>query len=285
MADTFDTSSRPDPGWYPDPGVTGQLRWWDGGSWTSATGAAPGFGSGYTAPSALVGLGGPQKMLDDERRAARTASVALILGAAGYIVMFVTVAVLYHTLFGNLFDRIRDASRSTTPTTGGRIGSGTVQPAPFPPGLLLASGLLQIVQFGLLAVGVIFLAWFYKASQLAQAAGLPLRRTPGLATGGFIIPIVSWWWPYQSTRDLFVPGDPRRRIVGRWWALWLCTQFMTVPLFIASLGPPVVAGILVVIGSVVAVFAALAARGVVAAVGDAHTELSAGATGASPMVR
>ena len=126
------------------------------------------------------------------------------------------------------------------------------------------------MQFGLYAVGAIFLSWFYKAAQLARAAGLPAVRTPGLATASFIIPVVSLWWPYQSVRDLIPAGDPRRQVVGRWWALWLCTQFGTIPLFIASFAPLAVGLLAASAMSAVAVFAAIAARAVVTSVGDAH---------------
>lgn len=31
----------PTPGWYADPHVPGQLRWWDGAAWSAHTMAAP----------------------------------------------------------------------------------------------------------------------------------------------------------------------------------------------------------------------------------------------------
>jgi len=53
-------SPQPNPGWYPDPSVPTQLRWWDGVSWSNATqpaavsGVAP--GSGFAPPSAVSGV-------------------------------------------------------------------------------------------------------------------------------------------------------------------------------------------------------------------------------------
>ena len=262
-------AAGPAPGWYADPWAPGQVRWWDGTEWGSQVGPAPPPSPVMTtAYHPDLSVADPERARDDERGAASSASAALIVGGVAYGVLFVTSAVLYHYLFHSFFDEIERSSRSTTTARG-----TTTEPFTFSPAVIIGGGLLQLVQLGLYGVGAIFLAWFYKAAQLARAAALPARRTPGWGTASFIIPIVSLWWPYQSVCDLFAPGDPRRRVVGRWWALWLCTQFGTMPVLVASFGPLALGVVVAMVMAAVSVLAALAARQVIAGVGDAHSEL------------
>src|SRR3954452_13848736 len=85
-------------GWYADPSITGQLRWWDGQQWTGHAQPMPGFALGYggpgTAAAPFSSRSTPQRSLEDEQRAARLASSGLLFGAAAYVVVLVASAVL-----------------------------------------------------------------------------------------------------------------------------------------------------------------------------------------------
>jgi hypothetical protein len=63
--------------------------------------------------------------------------------------------------------------------------------------------------------------WTYRAATVASKLDYPAVRSPGAAIAGWLIPIINFWFPYQSVRDCLAPGNPERRAVGRWWLLYL----------------------------------------------------------------
>ena len=97
--------------------------------------------------------------------------------------------------------------------------------------------------------------------------------------GGFLIPVVNLWWPYQSVRDLFPVGHPARRVVGRWWAQYLSAGFTPlVALGLAFVSSP--ASILVMACSAALyIGAAVALRRVITLAADSHAELAGAPSG------
>lgn len=241
------------PGWYPDPGGPpgSRVRWWDGNAWTTHVNAT-------LAPLA------PQAVLDleAERGDADRARKALVFGAALYAVQFLLVAVVYHAVVHNFFHQVSPAQNGTTSTLS--------------PAYTIGSLTLNLISLGLLAVGILFLVWVHRAATLARRAGLPARHSPGMAVGGFFIPILNFWFPYQATVDMFPPTHPDRSVVLRWWLLWLGTQFSAAIIGIASFVSLGLGLVLALGGIVLAVNAAIAARQVIRAVEQTHGELVAG---------
>ena len=80
----------------------------------------------------------------------------------------------------------------------------------------------------LLALGVLFIVWAWRATKNLQRFGETPKRKPGWAIGGWFIPIGNLWIPYQTIRDAWtklpesVKGDRPTGLVWLWaWVLWI----------------------------------------------------------------
>jgi hypothetical protein len=133
----------------------------------------------------------------------------------------------------------------------------------------------QVAALGLLVAGVMFLLWFYRAAAISAASGIPARRRPVWAVVSFLIPIINWWFPYQSACDLFPEGHPARRLVLRWWVLWITIAIGSILMFaVAFVSKPLLVAVGVITAGA-AIPAAFAARDVVAEVLALHESLAA----------
>jgi hypothetical protein len=80
-------------------------------------------------------------------------------------------------------------------------------------------------------------------AKTAQLLSLPAKRTPGLGVGSWFIPVVNFWFPYQSVRDCLPPGDAGRSAVARMWGCYVATlAFTTAAQILALTGSPVAFG-------------------------------------------
>lgn len=233
-----------DPGWHPDPWGMAGLRWWDGSSWTGHVSGPPAIAPPATAE---VDVAAERSLL---RWLQPLLIVAGIVQAAG---MFSSAAqAKWFVAHWDELTRAGGTSNLKAPN-GGPLA-----------GLVLPVGI---------AVGVLFLMWFYRAARTGWASGLPARRSPLLATFSFIIPIVNLWWPYQSAMDMIPADDPTRGLVQRWWILWL-TATLCGPLIFAAQATygTNAARVVAVVGAVAVISASLAAYALVGSITRIHEE-------------
>lgn len=75
--------------------------------------------------------------------------------------------------------------------------------------------------------GIVFLVWFRRARIKAEQRGCRQRRARGWAFWGWIVPVVSWWFPFQVMGDIWRAGLPARQrrdtasLPALWWTSWL----------------------------------------------------------------
>ena len=259
-----DFRGAPPAGWFPDPAEAGMLRWWDGTQWTQHTHPMP-------APQPASGWVDPQRAVSDEGKTAQWARNGIVVYG------LLTLASLYFAMrlfegFSAQMDVMMTNPEAVSQDPAVMFGAQ----GPF----LALSQLFNAVQLGIF---VLLLVWVYRAAVAAAALGIPARRSPGWAIGGWFIPVVNFWFPCQSLRDLLPPDHPTRTRILWLWIIAVVAQMLAVAGLIAAFVSSSGSVFALVCGLVVA--AALAAgRTVIDDVLACHQQL-AGRTGsaASPL--
>lgn len=231
------------PGWYDDPWAPAGLRWWDGYGWTPHT--APRGLAGTQAPLAM-----PQLVAGSAASQARwqpRARVGVVVGALLLGALFFVLSVAYAHLNHDLF-RTADDNGTYTVTTD--------------------NSTLNFVGFIPVVIEIPFLCWLYASARLGSHLGMPAARKPLWAIFGYIVPVVSLWFPYQVARDLFPPGDPQRGLAGRWWGWTLTAELSVFPVCVVSYYSPATGLCLAALGLIAT---ALSARAAVAMIDAATT--------------
>ncbi|MEU4235079.1 DUF4328 domain-containing protein [Nonomuraea sp. NPDC026600] len=93
-----------------------------------------------------------------------------------------------------------------------------------------ASGYVETAVFVL--AGVAFLMWMFRARANADllAPGEQRHRKPWLIFG-WIVPIISLWYPKQIIDDIWgasrrIDQSPRSGVIIAWWAAWLLSSWV-----------------------------------------------------------
>jgi hypothetical protein len=241
------------PGWYPDPWYPQSVRYWDGYQWTDYAQAA-----------------GPTLHVDLEtvRTWAKRAPIAFwARAAAGAISAVISPIVVGHAW--------HDAVNGDRPSTVGfNFGFG------FGGGGNVGLQLLSLVSLGAL---IALMVWGHHITQTARALGLQTTLSPGWAAAGWLVPIVSFWFPYQVVRDALPPGHPSRAQAGWWWALHIGTIIIGFVATFAAIGSTGVGAIIGCLGAACALGAGYLGHELATAIGAAHERIAAIATNGAPL--
>ena len=91
--------------------------------------------------------------------------------------------------------------------------------------------LLKIV--ALLCAGVVFVVWLWRARTNVEAtAGVQTQRLgKGWGIGGWICPIVNFWYPYRYLSDVWQTSAPERQrgtgLLLAWWLTFLAGHLVS----------------------------------------------------------
>ncbi len=169
--------------------------------------------TGYTSAAQPRG---PRLRLDDEVVAARRARWGIVL-AGGLQALGIGLLVIV-------------VSRGLV--VGRMVIDGTTESIPDRDVILfMASGLLSsALAVPAYVVLALLLIWVHRVVANGMALGHRGPRDAVIAVVSFFIPVLGWWWPYQSLRDA-VPesATEARRALLRWWVVWVLSPLVSLP--------------------------------------------------------
>ncbi|MET9484661.1 DUF4328 domain-containing protein [Streptomyces sp. NPDC006638] len=88
----------------------------------------------------------------------------------------------------------------------------------------------------LLVCAVLFISWFHRVRGNAQTFAPDAHsKSSGWAVWGWLVPVVSLWYPRRIALDIWAASGPEphlglakppsRALINAWWTLWLATLF------------------------------------------------------------
>jgi hypothetical protein len=200
-------------GWYPDPAGSGGQRWHDGQGWTGQVSMgitkAP-LGPGFARLGDWLGR---------------------LLGVWGVLYLVLAAVPTWLWLNPPHPDLPTQPTQAAPPATP---ASGQLDGAPAAMWVALAICGLSLL------TGVLWLIWQY---QLAEAAPVALRRSPGSHVWWWFVPFANWWIPRSNIGNLWHAyghqrrgevGDPTPVVFSLWWTLWLAPLLLE-PFFVLGL--------------------------------------------------
>jgi hypothetical protein len=255
------------PGWYPDPGGSPALRWWNGTAWTSELSAPAAPLSAPRAGPFSSGLG-PDIAQAGERRKLPWAKVATWVLAAQPLVLGLGVLLVWHDA-AHWISEIR-ATLNATPA-----GATLVLPAA-PSAISTVFALLSVFYAFALAWNIVLIVFMYSAASHARDLGLPARLSPVWAVLGWIVPVVNLWFPYWVLRDCLPPrhaehDDPALRF----WLLFVFSFVLDVLVAIGRWVDPLLGALLLAAAAGYAVVEARAGSRALDRICESHEALTA----------
>jgi Domain of unknown function (DUF4328) len=73
----------------------------------------------------------------------------------------------------------------------------------------------------------VFLVWFYRARKNADGRGQEQRWGPGWTIGGWVVPVINLFFPFQIMAGIWranLPAEQRAKttwLLGSWWGCWI----------------------------------------------------------------
>jgi hypothetical protein len=238
------------PGWYDDPWSETWLRWWDGQNWSGHVIPKPGAAQPMHPRVAEV----VAERLERERKWAPRA----LFGLGVVVIFFAVVSLLDGIVYAHT---IRHAFQNPSRNPDGTVRFSFASSVPQYVGLL---GWLPQIPLML---------WLKRAAHTAREAGLPARRSPSWGIWGFVVPVVSLWFPYLVAVDCLPPGDERRRLVGNWWGWWLAQSFSSLVIAVTAIVSTAVSAPIAVISLVCPALMLFYGRKMIKAISAAHEDL------------